>query len=760
MQYFIKRCYRRLCNRIFGKGMTNKQIGQFVQKQETTQTSAKTLVQAAQISQKTLGVVEPNPQEINTLMALFNQGQYAQVANLAESMTTRFPQSGFVWKALAVALQKQGKNALSAMQKAAELLPHDVEAQHNLAVFLKNLGQLEAAAVSYRRVLKLKPELVDAQYNLGHILFELGQFPNAAVNYRQVVKKQANFAEAHCSLANALLAMGQIEAAVTSYRLALKIKPDFAEAYYNLGNAFRDLGQFDKVVESYRRALQIRPDFVEVHRNLGNALRELGQFEQALVSYRRALEIKPDFAEVYCNLGNALLDLGRLDDAVASYRRALEIQPDSIDVFSSLLFIENYQSSQSTTLLLEAAQRFGVLAARQAQPYTCWHRTLNSPDSPGPDEFQYLRVGLVSGDLRNHPVGYFVEGMLATFAANPVSGLKFIIYHNHYGSDALTKRVKAYCQEWHVVAKLSDQHLAQQIHQDKIDILIDLSGHTDHNRLTMFAYKPAPVQLSWLGYFATTAVRAIDYVLADPWVLTPEEEIYFTEKIWRLPETRLCFTPPDVTVGIGALPALCNGYMTFACFNNLLKMNDDVVALWAKILLAIPTSRLFLKAKQLNEESVQQETMARFARHGINADRLILQGAESREKYLAAYHQVDIALDPFPFPGGTTSVEGLWMGVPVLTLAGERFLSRQGVGILANAGLQDWIASDADDYVARALRHASDVQALSELRSGLRQQVLSSPLFDAQRFAGHFETALRGMWQRYVDAIASKTTSP
>jgi predicted O-linked N-acetylglucosamine transferase (SPINDLY family) len=298
---------------------------------------------------------------------------------------------------------------------------------------------------------------------------------------------------------------------------------------------------------------------------------------------------------------------------------------------------------------------------------------------------------------------------------------------------------------------LSDENLAQQIREDGIDILIDLSGHTAHNRLPMFAWKPAPIQVSWLGYFATTGVTAIDYLIADPWTLPESEEANFTENIWRLPETRLCFTPPDVDMEITPLPALSNGHLTFACFNNLTKMNDTVVALWARILAAVPTSRLFLKSKQLREASVRQSVVDRFAAHGIDSERLILEGLSPRAEYLATYQRVDIALDPFPYTGGTTSVEALWMGVPVLTLAGECFLSRQGVGLLMNAGLPEWIAADADDYVARAVSHASDLQRLAALRNGLRQQVLASPVFDAQRFAHHFETALRGMWKKWCD---------
>jgi predicted O-linked N-acetylglucosamine transferase (SPINDLY family) len=303
---------------------------------------------------------------------------------------------------------------------------------------------------------------------------------------------------------------------------------------------------------------------------------------------------------------------------------------------------------------------------------------------------------------------------------------------------------------------LSDEQAAQNIQTDGIDILIDLSGHTAHNRLPMFAWKPAPVQVSWLGYFATTGVPTMDYLLADPWTLPASEESSFTEKIWRLPQTRLCFTPPRSDIVVSPLPALSNGYVTFGCFNNLTKMNDAVVTLWAQILNAVPASRLFLKARQIKQASARQETIDRFAAHGIETSRLILEDYVPRENYLAAYHRVDMALDPFPYPGGTTTAEALWMGVPVLTLAGERFLSRQGVGLMMNAGLPEWVAADSSDYLARAVAHAGDLQKLAALRTGLRPQVLSSPIFDAPLFAGHFETALRGMWHAWCAQNAAQ----
>jgi len=266
----------------------------------------------------------------------------------------------------------------------------------------------------------------------------------------------------------------------------------------------------------------------------------------------------------------------------------------------------------------------------------------------------------------------------------------------------------------------------------------------------MFAWKPAPVQLTWLGYMGTTGMAAIDYLLADAWALTAAEESHFTERIWRLPETFLCLTPPDVATPGSALPASANGFVTFASFNNLSKVNDAVVALWARVLAAVPDSRLFLKTNQLNEASVRQGIAAQFARHGVDPGRLILEGTvPQRAEHLMTYQRVDISLDPFPHPGITTSAESLWMGVPVLTLGEGGFMARQGIGLLMNAGLADWVAADADDYVAKAVWHASDLPRLAAVRAGLRQTISASPIFDTARFARHFETALRGMWRQW-----------
>jgi protein O-GlcNAc transferase len=591
---------------------------------------------------------------------------------------------------------------------------------------------------------------VDVLNKLGAVQKDLGLLGEAAASFRLALVIDPEAVWVHNNLGATLRGLGQLEAAAHSYRRAIELRPDFAEAHHNLGNVLSAMGQAELALASYRRALEINPDFAETLTCLGVALQELGQFDDAIACHYRALAIRPDYAHAHSNLGHVFQELGQFERALKSTRRALELDPDYSGAYDSLLFMHNYLADQPGPFLRAEAERYGAMVARRARPTSSWKNI--------PDPARCLRVGLVSGDLCIHPVGYFLEGILTALASSALP-LELFAYPTRLCDDAISQTIKANCRAWHPVVGVSDEHVAAQIREDEIDILIDLSGHTAHNRLPVFAWRPAPVQVSWLGYFATTGVAAIDYLIADPWTLPASDESSFTEQVWRLPETRLCFTPPAVAVAVSSLPALTNRYVTFGCFNNLSKMNDAVVTLWARILNAVPASRLFLKARQVRDVAVHRDILARFAVHGIEASRLILEEYAPRKDYLAAYQRVDIALDPFPYPGGTTTVEALWMGVPVLTLTGERFLSRQGVGLLVNAGLPDWIATDPDDYLARAVSHASDLPRLARLRAGLRPQVLASPIFDAQRFAIHLEAALRGMWRKWCEQTAAPTAA-
>ncbi len=716
-----------------------------------------------------------SPATQQELVALFNAGRHAELENRAGLLLEQHPGSGFAWKVLGAALLIQKKDALATLEKAARLLPDDVETQSNLGNALMAAGRLDDAVASFRRALAARPEYAEAHNNLGSAQRTLGQFDAAVASFRRALEIRPDFAvalanlgnalkdqgqpaaavtalrraielrpdnaNAHNSLGSALMATGQVDAAIASYRRALELNPDFAEAHHNLGIALYELGQPDAAIASYRQALRLQPDYANAHGNLGAALGDLGHLDEAVSCFRRALEIRPDHAETHNNLGNVLKDLGQLDAAVACYRRALELRPGNFEMHSNLLFALSFLADQPAEARLAAARHYGSQVAERARPYAQWDNV--------PDPDRRLRVGLVSGDLRYHPVGHFVVGVLTTMASVAGGRIEFFGYPTHPRSDHLTHRIRTSCAGWHSALGHSDENLAQRIRDDGIDILIDLAGHTACNRLPLFAWKPAPVQATWLGYLGTTGVAAIDYLIADALTLPQADAANFSERICYLPESYLCFTPPAGDTAVSPLPAPGNGYLTFGSFNNLTKMNDAVVGLWARVLHAVPDSRLLLKAKQLREESVRQGVADRFARHGIDAGRLILKPQAPRSQYLAPYAEVDIALDPFPYPGITTTVESLWMGVPVLTLAGTHFQSRQGVGLLTNAGLPDWIATDTDDYVARAARHAADRQGLAALRQGLRRTLLDSPIFDAARFGAHFEAALRGMWAQW-----------
>ena len=689
--------------------------------------------------------IRPDYAEVhyNLGRALAGQGQLDDaVASYRRAIEIR-PQYAEAHMNLGSVLLELGQleSAATCFQRVQEFSPDIAESYFKQGIVMQELGLLDRAATYYRRALELSPELAEAHNNLGAVLNSLGKLDDSAASYRNALAIKPELAEAHSNLGNVLKAIGLYDEAVSCFRRALELKPDFAEMHSNLGVVFLEQRQLDEAEKCFRRALETKRDYADASNNLGITLNYSGRFDEAITCFRRAIEIEADYAEAHMNLGSVMKDLGRLEESLASTRRALEINPEQNQAYNNLLFIHNYLGDQPVGQLLADARRYGEVVAGKARRYTSW------PNPPEPD--RCLRVGLVSGDLCNHPVGYFLVGVLEALTLQAAGRVEIFGYANRPSNDETGKRIKACCRGWHSVLGLTDEALARRIREDAIDILIDLSGHTAHSRLPVFAWKPAPVQASWLGYFATTGVAEMDYFIADPWTLPPSEEALFTEQVWRLPETRLCFTPPDAEVEVGPLPALATGHVTFGCFNNLTKMNDAVVALWARVMAGVPGSRLFLKSQQIREVSVRRSLATRFAAHGIDPGRLILEDYVPRANYLAAYQRVDIGLDPFPYPGGTTTVEALWMGVPVLTLAGERFLSRQGVGLLMNAGLPEWVASSPDDYVARAVSHASDLQRLAALRNGLRQQVLASPIFDAKRFAQHFETALRSMWREW-----------
>ena len=497
------------------------------------------------------------------------------------------------------------------------------------------------------------------------------------------------------------------------------------------------IGELNKSIQTFDKAIKLFPKDKDAYINKGSVLNKLGRLEESLLSYNKALELNPNFVEVYYNKGNTLRDLGRLEESLLSYNKALEIKPDFMEAYSNLLFTLNYSSKHQLSYLISKAREFGNIVSKKInKPYK------NYNSLPIKNK---LRVGLVSGDLYNHPVGYFLESMLPNINPNKI---ELIAYLTNLKTDGLTERIKPFFAGWKILFNKNDEDAANEIHNDAIDILIDLSGHTGHNRLPVFGWRPAPVQVSWLGYFATTGLKQMDYIIGDPFVTPIGEDSHYTEKVWRMPETRLCFSVPNVNIDVSILPALKNDYITFGCFNNFSKINDEVISLWSKILFTIPKSKILFKNKQIKEKSVCIRLIEKFNNNGINNERIIFEKSELRSKYFQAYNKVDVSLDPFPFTGGVMSIESLWMGVPVLTLSGDRFVSRQGEEILINADLNDWISKNKEEYVVKAEKLTSNLNKLALLRSSLRNQVLNSPLFNVPRFAKNFEKALWGIWQQ------------
>ena len=608
-------------------------------------------------------------------------------------------------------------------------------------------GKLEEAAECYRQAVSINPDFAEGFLNLGFVLKEQKRFAEAEQQIKQAVRINPTLEDAYYILGVISQERGDLAGAIANFTKALDIKPDFEVVYLDLGRVLFRSGQTEGAKRVIEKGLSLNPDSAELHFYLGNIYAEEKALEKALACYQKALLIWPDSPAIYNNLGSAYIDLGRVDEAIESYQKVLSLYPDSIEAASSLLFIQSFAANGSPAKYLEEAKALGSKLVALARPYTDWHVSLTS-DGSSP-----LRVGLVSGDLKGHPVGFFLESLLAHLNQSRV---ELVAYNTQTHEDALTARIKPRFVAWSCIAGLSDEAAAQKIHADGIHILVDLAGHTSHNRLPLFAWKPAPVQVSWLGYFASTGVPGIDYLLADPISVPESQREQFTETIWYLPDTRLCFTAPatDAQQALKPPPAAQNGFITFGCFQNVRKISDDVLAVWGTILQALPQARLRLQNKQMNSDAAREQLAQRLARVGIGQDRVTLEGPISREAYLAAHAEVDIILDTFPYPGGTTTCEALWMGVPTLTLAGDTMLARQGASMLTCAGLGEWVANDKSDYVAQALSFAKDVDRLAQLRAGLREQVLASPLFDAPRFARHLEDALQGMWQHKMSGAS------
>jgi predicted O-linked N-acetylglucosamine transferase (SPINDLY family) len=567
---------------------------------------------------------------------------------------------------------------------------------------LRSLGQLDEARRCYLSALKIRPDHPGMLHHLGIVCKDLGRPAEA---------------EACC-------------------RRVLQLSPDHVEAWIDLGNVLRAQAQFTEAADCYRRALQLQPDHAGVHNNLGNTLNDLGQFHEAIAAYHEALRLKPDYTEAYSNLASVLHRLPDLDEALACYRRALELNPRLSIVASNYLCVLRYPPTTTPAAYRAALADF---ERRHAAPLRAlWRKPANAPEPDRP-----LRVGFVSPRLAHGPVGAFLIRALENLDRRQ---FPLTFYSDGVADDAMTARFRAVAAQWHDVAAWADDRLAEQVREDQVDILFDLAGHAPRNRLLVFARRPAPVQITWIDSVGSTGLSAMDYVVGDPYEIPPEAESSYTERVLRMPQTYVCFDPPDDAPPVGPLPAASNGYVTFASFNNPAKIAPEVVELWTRILQRVPGSRLVLKFHGFDESFNRRRYGELFARLGVSDDRVEFQGGAPHAEFLAAYNGVDVGLDPI-YNGGLTTCEALWMGVPVVTCPGETFPRRHSLSHLSNVGLTETIAGRLDDYVERAATLAADLPRLTAIRAGLRSRVAASPLCDGPRFAANLMALLRNAWR-------------
>ena len=632
-------------------------------------------------------------------------------------------------------------DAIAAYRRAIALNPDFSEAHNNLGSALTEKGQLDEAIVACRRAIVLNPSFPEAHNSLGNALRDTRQLDDAITAYRQAIALKPDLPEAHSNLGNALRDKGQLDEAIASYRQAIALRPDYPDAHSNLGNALRDKGLSDAAIAAFSQAIALKPNYAGAHSNLGNALRDKGQPDEAIAAFCRAIAIKPDFAEAHSNLGNAFKDTGRLDEAIASYRKAIALKPEATDLDSNLLLALNYQSDFDPAAIAEEHRRWNRLHAEPLRQFILPHPNDRNPD-------RRLRIGYVSPDFREHPVASFFESLLLSH--NPDQAEVFC-YANLARADAVTARLQGLVPHWRSVASMTDEQIADLIRKDRIDILVDLAGHTASNRLMVFARKPAPVQVTWLGYPNTTGLKTIDYRLTDAFADPPGiTELFNSEHLIRLPRCAWCFRPVEPAPTVTAPPVETGNRITFGCFNAMPKINAPLLRLWSKILHAAPGSRLLLKNAALRRSSAQQDVRNVLEAEGIASDRIELVGHFSElADHLACYGRVDIALDTFPYHGTTTTCEALWMGVPVVSMAGRTHASRVGVSLLSNIGLPELVAQTGEDYVKIAADLASDPSRLLHLRSTLRHRMETSPVMDAPQFARDVEDTYRQMWHQW-----------
>ena len=692
-------------------------------------------------------ILEKNPNNADALNLMGILANQRKRPDEAESFIRKaISENGLVpsyHNNLGIVLQSLNKldNAIQCYQKALNLEPDFTEAHINLGITLQTQGKLDEAIKHYQKALHLKPGIAKIHFNMGVALYDHGKFDAAIESYKKAIQLEPGIAEGYNNLGLVLRDQGKLDEAIEYYRKAIHIKPDYAEAHGNLGTALRDQGRLGKAEECYRQAIHLKPDCAEIHGNLGTILRDQGRLGEAIECYQKALHLNPNYSEGHNNLGGTLRDQGKIDKAIECFQKELQLRPDLSFVHSNLLLTLHYNDTIDPIQLFSCHQQW---AEQHATPVS---KKTQSHNDKSPN--RRLRIGYVSPDFRKHSVAYFIEPILSSH--NPDT-FEIICYSNVISPDFVTHRLKSLASCWRNIVGMNEEQVADLIHNDQIDILVDLAGHTSQNRMLLFAKKPAPVQVAYLGYPNTTGLPTMDYRITDNWAdPAGQTDHLHTEELTRLPKSFLCYQPPEETPEVSNSPAQSTGYVTFGSFNDRAKVTPEAVRIWSTILKSVSNSRLILKSKALNDEGTRQTLWEMFSKNGVVPERIELAGYLPFEQHLQLYNRIDIGLDTFPYNGTTTTCEAMWMGVPVITLAGDFHASRVGVSLLSNVGMPELISESVEDYIEKAAKLTNDLDRLQDLRIKLRPLMTRSALMDAKGFTRSLEAAYRQMWHRWCD---------
>ena len=657
---------------------------------------------------------------------------------MQENTTKKLMEQGLQVKA-----QGNPEQALSFFKQAMQSgSPDDAELLYLVGDTLHDLGRLDEAIAHLQRAREIDPQYVNSVYTLAVVLQDRGKLEEAISCYRAAEVLRPDHAKTHNNMGSAYLQLNRRDEAISCFKKALQLDPKFFMANYNLGSAYYLDRQFSAAKQCFQRVLTQQPTFAQAHNNYANLLKDEGQLKLAADEYRLAIRHNPSLAEAHFNLANVLMKIWHIEEALVLLEQLIKINPQHAIGYSNYLFYAHY----SDRFNLEDFYRMACNWEKSQLPEIS-KRIGELKFTNNPDPERKLKIGYVSADFCLHPVGFFLEGV---FASHDKSLVEIYCYYNYPKQDAQTAYFVSQSDHWRDIHGVSDEKVDALIRQDEIDIMVDLTGHTDENRMLLLAGKPAPIQVTWLGYCDTTGLQSMDYLLADETVIPSGTNQKFSESVWHLPECYINYVPREYSPEIDDASANTNHPVTFGCFNNLSKITESMLQLWSRILHGVENSQILIRCPQFKDVEISTRVTAVLLQNGINPERIMLEHnyLEHRD-FLGRYKDVDISLDTSPYNGVTTTCDSLWMGVPVVTLLGEHFISRNSASILNAVGLPELIATSPQQYINIAIDLANQPSKRNSIKSVLRKNFGESVLGDSIRFTRNLEEAYRKMWRKW-----------